>query len=353
MTKEDHEVPIGDAEHTAADSITIGVGSVAECDAADDERTGVTAVVTKPSRKIAIFGTTPSRMEGPVNGQNDWERWTIGPGGKDTHGWDRLFEIHGTWPEDFKGYLNDLSKIKSPQSVYTLWPMTSKMEEWAHGHNKDVKWLSETIEGDWSSNVVVDRDALYEKYGRMWFSSSISYCLALAIDEGATDIGCWGIDLESGEEYISQHMGCKHFLDLAKAVGINLHFPAGCGLMRDLNPYPDRYETHLALTLEKKHKWLGGIIAQQEPQYENLKADLHRQEGALLCIRNIVARAGGKDITLKPEELAAEMKGGEAHLNKINQELGQAAANINHLKGEQSATQYYRRMYCWGVTDPT
>jgi hypothetical protein len=344
MTKIDSEEAW--AEHTAADAITMDVLERAERVLRVVEKSPIANPV--PSRKIAIFGTTPSRMEGPVNGDG-WDRWTIGPGGKDTHGWDRLFEIHGTWPEDFKGYLNDLSKEK--RAVYTLWPMTSKMEEWAHG--KDAKWLAETIQGDWSSNVVIDREALYEKYGRMWFSSSIAYCIALAIEEGATDIGCWGIDLESGEEYISQHMGCKHFLDLAKAVGINLHFPDGCGLMRDLNPYPDRYETHLALTLEKKHKWLGNIIAQKEPEYENLKADLHRQEGALLCIRNIVARAGGKEITLKPEELAEEMKGGEAHLNKINQNLGQAAANINHLKGEQSATQYYRRMYCWGVTDPT
>src|SRR5690606_37156903 len=107
------------------------------------------------------------------------------------------------------------------------------------------------------------------------------------------------------------------------------------------------------LTLEKKHKWLGDIIAQKEPQYENLKADLHRQEGALLCIRNSASRAGGKEITLKPEELDAEMKGGEARLGQLSQNLGQAAANINHLKGEQAATQYYRRMYCWGVTDPT
>lgn len=318
------------------------------------------AVVIRPRRKIAIFGTTPSRMEGPVNGQDGWERWTIGPGGKDTHGWERLFEIHGTWPLDFgerktpdaKSYLNDLSKVKPPQAVYTLWPMKAKMEEWAEQHGKDATWLSETIEGDWSANVVIDREPLFEKYGRTWFSSSIAYCIALAIEEGATDIGCWGIDLESGEEYISQHIGCKHFLDLAKAVGVNLHFPAGCGLMRDLNPYPDRYETHLALTFEKKHKWLSGILAQQEPQYENLKADLHRQEGAILCIRNIVARGAGKDVTLTPDELAGEMKGGEARLEQLNRELGQAAANINHLKGEQAATQYYRRMYVWGVTDP-
>ncbi len=303
-------------------------------------------------RKIAIFGTTPSRMEGPINGEEGWERWTIGPGGKDAHDWERLFEVHGTWPEDFKDYLNDLSQVKSPRQVMTLWPMIPKMEEWAQDHGKDAAWLKKTIKGNWKSNVVIDREALFDRYGRTWFSSSISYCIALAIEEGATDIGCWGIDLESGEEYISQHMGCKHFLDLARAVGINIHLPAGSGLTRDLNPYPDRYETHLALTLEKKHKWLGDILAQQEPRYEGMKADLYRQEGALLCLRNIMSQHQGKSVTLTPEDMQKELAAGEGKLGELNAALGQMAANINHLKGEQSATQYYRRQYVWGVTDP-
>ncbi|MGI9503586.1 MAG: hypothetical protein ACR2RE_11085, partial [Geminicoccaceae bacterium] len=69
------------------------------------------------------------------------------------------------------------------------------MEDWARSHDKDEAWLNDTIQGDFSTNIVVDREALFDKYSRMWFSSSISYCLAVAIEEGATDIGCWGIDL--------------------------------------------------------------------------------------------------------------------------------------------------------------
>lgn len=50
-------------------------------------------------RKIAIMGTTPSRMLGPID-DPEWDIWTIGPGGKDTHSWDRLFEVHHIWPEN-------------------------------------------------------------------------------------------------------------------------------------------------------------------------------------------------------------------------------------------------------------
>ncbi|HDZ73707.1 MAG TPA: hypothetical protein ENH55_13260 [Aurantimonas coralicida] len=296
-----------------------------------------------PERKIAIFGTTPSRGLGPYADGSGWERWTIGPGGKDAHNWERLFEVHGLWPADFKGYLNDLSLIKPPQQVVTLPQPDRPAETWAeaianwkatHGLPDDV------LKGDWSGQVTYPRETILEKFGRrMWFSSSISWCIALAIHEKPTDIGLWGIDLEAGEEYISQFVGCAHFLDLARLCGINIHLPKDCGLLRDPAPYPDRWETHLALTLEKKAKWIDEMIQKQQPEYDALSAEVHRQEGKLLTMRAYEAEA--KDI----EE-------GERVLIANNARLGQIAANINQLKGELSATQFYRRMYVWGMVEP-
>lgn len=290
-------------------------------------------------KKIAILGTTPTRMLAPVD-DPEWEIWTIGPGGKDSHRWDRLFEIHQLWPEDFSEYLDDLSKVKKPQLVYTVAPMPKMMEEWAKSHGKDPAWLKKTIKGKWASNVVIEREALFQRFNRrMWFSSSISYCIAMAIEEGATDIAMYGIDLESGEEYISQYSGCAHFIDLALEKGINIHLPHGCGLERDLNPYPDRYETHLALTFEKKRIWLSNLLAQKEPEYENLRLEVYRQEGRLLTMREYGA---------EPEKMVEE----EKKLIVLNTQLGQAVAGINQLKGEKSATEFYQRMYVWGFNEP-
>ena len=287
-------------------------------------------------KKIAILGTTPSRKEAPID-DPEWEIWTVGPGGKDSHRWERLFEIHTTWPEDFKDYLNELSKSK--EKIYTVVPMKEQIQTWAQGHGKDEKWLKKTIKGDWSSNVVINRESLFEKYRRMWFSSSISYCVALAIEEGATDIGCFGIDLESGEEYISQYAGCAYFLDLARLSGINLHIPNGSGLLRDLSPYPDRYETHLALTFEKKKKWLNDLLSRAEPENEAVKRELYRTEGVVMAMR---------ELTAPPERIADA----EKRLLEFNQHMANSNANVNHLKGERAATEYYQRMYVWGMTEP-
>ena len=307
-------------------------------------------------RKVAILGTTPSRMEAPI-GDESWEIWTIGPGGKDAHRWDRLFEMHHEWPEDFDGYLNDLSKVEAPRQVYTLAPMQPATETWARRHGKDEKWLKEKVQGDFASNVVIDRGPIFEKYGRMWFSSSIAYAIVIALEEGVTHMGLWGIDLESGEEYISQHAGCRHFLDLARLAGVTIYLPEGCGLMRDLTPYPDRYETHLALTLERKHKWLTEMLKKTEPEYEKKKLDVFRTEGALLMMRKLAGLSVEmKEKKAKIEDMLAyleqEIPKGEQELVNRNSELGVTAANINRLKGELDATQFYRRMYCWGMIEP-
>ena len=298
----------------------------------------------RSERKIAIFGTTPSRMEGPTEGQDDWERWTIGPGGKDTHGWERLFETHQVWPVEFAEYLSALSQVKEPQQVFSVAPMPVKIQEWAREHEKDEAWLAETIKGDWSANVVIDRPALYDKYARLMFQSSIDYCLALAIEEGATDIGCWGIDLESGEEYISQWQSAKIWLMLARLAGINVHLPKGSGLERDLTPYPERYETHFALATERKTRFLDSMIGQAETELRQQQAELNRIEGAMFMLKKLMIedrKATDEDIKIAEKDLVG-----------LHQRVADVAGQLSHLRGERSATMYYRRMYCWGMVEP-
>lgn len=307
----------------------------------------------QPQRKIAIFGTTPSRMQGPYQDDSGWERWTIGPGGKDAHNWDRLLECHTVWPLNFgelrddKSYLDDLSKEERP--VYTIVPMKQAMEKWAAGHGKDEAWLKQNVRGDWKSNVVIDREALYEKHGRLWFQSSIDYWLCMAIEEGATEMGCWGIDLESGEEYLSQYISARHWLDIARTFcGIPVQLPPGCGLDREITPYPNRYETHLALVMEKKDAHLNGIIERQTAEYEGLRTEVSRAEGAFLALKQI-----SENPNHKPDDLKAMMADFEKRMHDMNHHLQAATANLNHMKGEKSATEYYRRMYTCGMVDPT
>ena len=286
-------------------------------------------------RKIAILGTTPTRMTAPLADDSGWEIWTIGPGGKDNNRWDRLYEIHGVWPDSFKEYLDDLRAVEAPQEVWTMIPL-----------------------GDAKSAHLYPKEEVLGKFSRdMWFSSSISWCIAHALYESdmnpenpVTDLGCWGIDLESGEEYIAQFVGAAHLIDLAKDRGIRFHLPPGCGLDRDFRCYPDRFETNFALTAEKKAGWLQGMVAQVEAEFENTKSNVHRMEGQLLLHQNWFKNNPDAKISdLITDESLAEM---EKQLHDANIQLGRLAANTNQLKGELEATQFYRRMYVWNLNDP-
>ena len=290
-------------------------------------------------KKIAIFGTTPSRMLGPWKDGAGWTRWTIGPGGKDNHNWERLYEIHHVWPADFAGYLCDLSNEK--REVRFLADPHKLIDKWRRTRNIPDDVMAKF--GDFASATVIPRDDLEDKYGRTWFSSSISWLQAEAIEAGATDVGMWGIDLESGEEYIAQFLGCRHFIDVCRLVGINIHLPTGSGLSREPRPYPDRYENSLALNLEAKAKYLDALIGQTGGEFESFRAEVYRNEGRVLTLRELSA---------DNPVLAERVQQSERALIESNGKFATAQARLQQLNGERGGIEFVRRLWVYNMIDP-
>ena len=294
-------------------------------------------------KKICIIGTTPTRHLAPFNDPS-WEIWTIGPGGRDIpgHRWDRLFEVHGaginhTWERGFGEYLDFLSHVKPPRKVVTIRPIKEMILDWGYQHGKTPEEVSKEITGPFAANVVLDKERLINKYGRMWISSTISYALAQAIEEGATDIGIYGIDMESGEEYVTQFAGARHLMDLAKFVGIGITVPAWCGLLRDPSPYPDRFETYEALWFQNRIAMLSGIVAQKTSEHETRKAELYRKEGAIRTLSDIAQNFEGK---VKTESLEAiERLDKERNEQMIQQ--ANLSAEISHFNGQLATCKLY------------
>lgn len=305
---------------------------------------GVLVVTTESRlRKIAIFGTTPTRMEGPVQDDSGWERWTIGPGGKDMHNWDRLYEVHTVWPEDFKGYLNDLSNEK--REVWSLVPLKPRIETWwKKEHQKTDAQLAQEITGPFATNKVIDRDHLLDTYGSTWMSSSISWLMAHALDEhlgGNTvaEIGLWGIDLESGEEYIPQYIGCRHFIDLFRVLNVKVTLPSGSGLERELRYYPARFETVQALHMERKQKTIQAMLQQCQVQQDQARIALYRKEGELIALQKHQA----------PQDVLAPI---QQEILQANVQVESLTMQLAQLHGEANGTEYWRKMYVYGLRDP-
>ena len=233
--------------------------------------------------------------------------------------WHRLFEIHRNWdygsPISRELYLDDLKEIKPPRQVVSI-----------------VK-----LEGP--ANVVIDREALFKKYGAIWFSSSFGYMLACALEETPTDIGIWGVEMESREEYVVQFAGVRHFIDLAKFMGIKVYVPERSTLLREPGAYADRFETTLAFTLEEKARFLQKGIRQTEDSIINWRDLISREEERL-------ALADKLDWTpLQISNFKDEIRDDKHTLRRLE-------AALNRAKGELYATQHYKRLFVWNVLPP-
>jgi hypothetical protein len=94
-------------------------------------------------------------------------------------------------------------------------------------------------------SVRIPFEMLREKHGPYLWQSTMSYMLALAIEELApraaageqVSIGLWGVDMCASEEWAYQRPACQHFIGLAKSLGINIVLPEESDLMRPPTMY--------------------------------------------------------------------------------------------------------------------
>lgn len=82
------------------------------------------------------------------------------------------------------------------------------------------------------NSVAYPKDEMLGRFGPWFFASSLSWMFALAIAEGATEIGLWGVDMSATEEWVYQRSGCHYFIHLAKAMGIKVTTPVESDLLR-------------------------------------------------------------------------------------------------------------------------
>ena len=265
-------------------------------------------------RKIAILGTAPGWDQAPF-GDKSWEIWACNEFALGLERCERIFEIHRRWnlndpKSPDKNYLQKLKEIRPPKKVYSIVPIGGE------------------------ANVVIDRDKWFKKYGAIWFSSSFGYMIASALEENVGEIGFWGVNMESREEYVVQFSGVRHFIDIAKLLGVKIHISDDSMLLREPLPYPDRFETNRALILENKAKHIYKLIDRETKRLEKEKKAAHMFMGMLIERKT--------DTTKEEEET----------LSVFTWNVEKLRENVAQLKGELWATQHYKRLFVWNVIDP-
>lgn len=179
------------------------------------------------TRRIALVGTAGSQVSAPYT-DPDWEIWGVGMRAACVTRATRWFELH---------------RLDGEQADWAA-EWREAVRSWSH----DCEVMMLYPEDDLGPRVTrYPHERIANRFGTYFMTSSFSWMMALAIDEivgrgtvaeGDKEIGLWGVDMEYGTEYREQRVGLRHFIDLARCLGIHVRRLAAGGMAYEPVPYP-------------------------------------------------------------------------------------------------------------------
>lgn len=167
-------------------------------------------------RKIALYGSHPSTLMDAPWGDPSWEHW----GHSSSRSWyrrpmDRYFDLH-------------------PKACWTMY---------GKKHQSYLKWLKRNtvpiyMQEQWEevpAAVKYPKGQILQEFGgsRPYFTNHVAWMIALAMTEGVTHIGLWGINYSSESEYARQRGSAEYWLGRAEERGIRVVLPEQCSLLRE------------------------------------------------------------------------------------------------------------------------
>lgn len=194
--------------------------------------TPVVVAPVKPQKRIAIVGCSDSKTSAPYNDAS-WEIWAMN-------------NAYAHVPVSTRNVWFEIHPIKKmPDGRYMRRKLIKPgIFEWAYdfrGQNMDDYMRSLAaldcavyMQQHWDiipKSVAYPLNDITKKFGR-YFTNSVSYMIALAIHQGATEIGCWGVDMATASEYGPQRPSCEFFLGLAAGLGIKITIPDTADLLK-------------------------------------------------------------------------------------------------------------------------
>lgn len=218
-------------------------------------------------KRVAIVGFAPHWIEAPFDDE-DVEIWSlnefydVAPSQllkPRQEGRLRWFEIHVRETE-YEGNPFLHSRNKSNEHAAKLAALGCPV--YMHRQWHDIP-----------NSVPYPKDAIIAKYGR-YFTNSISWMLALAIEEGFTEIGLYGVDMATNTEYGYERPSCEYVLGWVRALGIRLVMPESCDLIKSAFLYG--FEVDRASFARKK----------LEKRVEEVRARRHHVENQMEALRN-------------------------------------------------------------------
>jgi len=184
--------------------------------------------------KIALIGSAPSSVRLAPYGDPEWQIWGCSPGayayaGPHAHAW---FEAH-RWEPQIPGHLGTGQAWFTPEYVEFLTRFKGPVFMAGETPHMDLNLPIEI-----PNARAIPINELMEKYGPYFFTSSLSWMWAMALETpGVTEIGMWGVDMSAHEEYGYQRAGCQYFITLAVQRGIKVTVPPESDILQPAYMY--------------------------------------------------------------------------------------------------------------------
>ena len=223
--------------------------------------------------KIAICGSAPSSVGLAPYGNPEWKIWGCSPGlysvAPRTDAW---FELH-RWEPGIIGKPETQKPWFSPE--YCAWMA-----------RQPLVWMYEPVPEIPNSRALPVSD-LVLKYGSFFFTSSIAWMFALAIEEikkrkdDENEIGLWGVDMSASEEYGYQRAGCQFFVQLAIQLGIKITIPSESDLMQPATLYGISESDPKFIKLLSRKRELQTRLTAAEQNMQNAQNEAYFLRGAI------------------------------------------------------------------------
>ena len=143
----------------------------------------------KKPRKIAVLGSAASSIGLAPIWDPGWEIWACSPANKGIARCDVWFELHN--PE-----------VKLQEGL----------AEWLEYLKKQPKVYMQAALPDYPGSIEYPLAYMIEKWGPFYWTSQISFMLAMAIEEKPDGIGIYGVDMAANSEYNQQRLACQYFI---------------------------------------------------------------------------------------------------------------------------------------------
>lgn len=172
----------------------------------------------RTTRRIGIFGAhMPSLVDAPWQDPS-WELWGHASARSFySRPMDRYFDLH-------------------PRSVWTRGGKKGALyPEWLAKQTTPI-YMQQRFP-DVPASIEYPRRRVFQEFayahGRKYFTNHVAWMVALAIMEGATAVGLWGINYAIESEYVRQRGSAEYWLGQLDARGITVVLPEQCSLLND------------------------------------------------------------------------------------------------------------------------